>query len=92
MPPGWFTNHNKVTGGIPDSLLAILGLAATISQGKFDVREQLQYASAIADTKRAAIYFCTFNFAVATLAHVVEDASNMTRLPRRTDLPTGFHR
>jgi len=79
-----------VTGGIPDSLLAILGSAATIAQGKFDVREQFQYAAAIADTTRAAIYFCTFNFAFATLAYVVEDVSNMTRLPGGRIYRPGF--
>jgi len=83
-------NHNKVTGGIPDSLLAILGPGVTNSQGKFDVSEQFQYASAIADTKRAAIYFRTFDIVVATLAYVVELASNMIRFPGGRIYRRGF--
>lgn len=80
----WYTNKNHLDGEVPDLLFEILGPRKTIARGRFSVEDRFSYACAIADTKKMAAYFCTFQFGFATLSYVVNDLEKAVPLP-------GFH-
>lgn len=66
----WYSNFDKMEGKIPEEFLKVLGPRQTLVQGSWDVGDQFNYASAITENKKMAVFFSTFrkSFAVVSLA------------------------
>jgi hypothetical protein len=88
----WFSNHDKLTGRFPDSLLNILSARQTLKQGRFSVGDQFQFSSAVANTGQLAAYLATFNFAFATLSVVAESKEKLADLMPADVYSPGFMR
>ncbi len=77
-PPGgvavrWYSNYDAMTDGIPPPLFRLLGEPQTLKQGKWAAGDQFNYAFAVAEGEKTAIYFSTFRLSFAVLSWVSED-------------------
>ena len=69
----WYSNHDAVTGQIPDKLFQILGPARTLEQGKWNVADQFNYSFGMGEGGNSAAYFSTFRKSFAVLSWVSTD-------------------
>ena len=66
----WYSNYDRMTGKIPDSLISQLPEPRTLKQGKWNVRDQFEYSFVISEDEKLGIYFATFQKSFAICGFV----------------------
>ena len=66
----WFSNYDRMTGNIPDSLISQLPEPRTLKQGKWNVRDQFEYSFVVSEDEKHGIYFATFQKSFAICSFV----------------------
>ena len=61
----WFSNYDRMTGNIPDSLISQLPEPRSLEQGKWNVRDQFEYSFFVHENERRGFYFAAFQRAFA---------------------------
>jgi hypothetical protein len=73
----WFSNYERAMGRFPETALDHLHTPMTLSQGRFEVSEQFQYAWRLTETGSAGQYFGAFGSAFAIVAFVARDRKTL---------------
>ena len=66
----WYSNFDRITGNIQDSLINQLPESRTLKQGKKNVSEQFNYSFVVTEDEKHGIYFATFQKSFAICGFV----------------------
>jgi hypothetical protein len=69
----WFSNYEVETGDFPTSIFDHLTPLTTLKQGTFEVSDQFQYSSAVAEDRSFGMYYAVFPMAFAVVAFAAID-------------------
>ena len=66
----WYSNYDRMTGNIPDTLINQLPEPRTLAQGKWNVSDQFEYSFNVSEDGKLGIYFATFQISFAICGFV----------------------
>ncbi|WP_300019504.1 hypothetical protein [uncultured Roseobacter sp.] len=85
----WFSNSNALVGDVPQQLMELLPDPRTLSQGKFNVRDQFEYGSGKTIDGDSCGHWVTFGEAIMYQIFTGEQI-NTDMLPPHQVLRPGF--
>lgn len=77
----WYSNADALEGTFPSDAWSMLGAPATLSQGKFNVADQFEYAWVTGEDGRIGMFLGTFRQSFAVLAFTSVDARAVFEQP-----------
>ena len=66
----WYSNYDRMTGNVPDTLINQLPEPKTLAQGKWNVSDQFEYSFIVSEDGKLGIYFATFQTSFAICGFV----------------------
>ena len=66
----WYSNYDRITGNVPDTLINQLPEPSTLTQGTWNVSDQFEYSFNVSEDGKLGIYFATFQQSFAICGFV----------------------
>ena len=76
----WYSNYDRITGSIPDTLINQLPEPRTLAQGKWNVSDQFEYSFNVSEDGKLGIYFATFQQSFAICGFVSSERGILPEL------------